>query len=113
MTIEQLTEIIRTGDKKKITTELKRLGYTLCNKSRKLGRVGLVELVQSITQETQDIADSVHKHLYNGRICGTVKGYEKYEFVIVNIYNIKPSTDLFDDEETAVQSDMLIWAKEK
>lgn len=113
MTLTELTTIIRTADKKKITAELKQLGYILCNKSRKLGKVGLVELVQAITQETQDVADSANKRLYNGRICGTVKGYENYEFVIVNIYNINPSIDPFDDEETAIQTDMLIWAKEK
>ncbi len=113
MTILQLGEIIKSGDKKKIATKLKLLGYTLCNKDRKLCNVGLVELVNAITQETDDIVDNVHKRLYNGRICGTVKDYENYEFVIVNIYNIQLSVDPFDDEETAIQSDMFIWAKER
>jgi len=111
MTLEQLTEIIRTANKKAITAEFKKLGYTLCNKGGKLGKVGIVDLVQAVKQETEDFTDSESKHLYNGRICGTVKGYESYEFVYINVYDIKPSTDPFDEEETAVQTEMLIWAK--
>ena len=112
MTLEQLTEIIRTADKKAITRQLRELGYTYCNKDKKLGKVGIVELVQAIKYETDDFDDTQHKHLYNGRICGTVKGYENYEFVFVNVYDIKPSTDPFDDEETAIQTAMHIYAKE-
>ena len=39
-------------------------------------------------------------------------GYENYEFIFVEVYDIKPSADPFDDEETAIQTGMLIWAKE-
>ncbi len=112
MTITQLNEIVATADKKAIAKEFKKLGYILCNRSRKLGKVGIVELIQAVESETEDFADSKHKHLYDGCICGTVKGYENYEFVYVNVYDIKPSTDPFDDEETAMQTEMLIWAKE-
>ena len=112
MTLEQLTEIIRTANQKAIDGALRKLGYTYCNKDKKLDKVGIVELVQAIRYETDDFDDTQHKHLYNGRICGTVKGYENYKFVFVNVYDIKPSTDPFDDEETAIQTDMLIWAKE-
>ena len=112
MTLEQLTDIIRTADKKAIDKALRKLGYTYCNNDKKLGKVGIVELVNAIKYETDDFDETQHKHLYNGRICGTVKGYENYEFVYINVYDIKPSTDPFDDEETAIQTDMLIWAKE-
>lgn len=112
MTLQQLTEIIRTANKKALIKQLKELDYTLCNDDRKLGNVGIVELVQAIKGKTEDFADTERKHLYNGRICGTVKGYENYEFIIVNVYDIKPSTDPFDNEETAIQTEMLIWAKE-
>lgn len=112
MTTQQFTEIISTADKKAITEQLEKLGYTLCNTDKKLGKVGIVELVQAIESETEDFIDNKHKHLFNGRICGTVKGYESYEFVFVNVHDIKPSTDPFDDEEIAIQTEMLIWAKE-
>lgn len=112
MTLEQLTEIIKTADEKAITSELKRLGYIYCNEHKKLGKVGIIPLVQAVKAETEDFTDEQHKHLYNGHICGTVNGYENYEFVFVNVYDIKPSTDPFDDEETAIQTKMLIWTKE-
>lgn len=112
MTLDQLTTIIRTADKTTITKQLRELGYTLCNKDKRLGKVGIVELVNAITQETEDFIDSEHKHLYNGRICETVKGYENYEFIIINVFDIKPSTNPFDDEETAIQTEMHIWTKE-
>ncbi len=50
--------------------------------------------------------------MYSGCICGRVTGYENYEFNFVEVYDIKPSADPFDDEETAIQTGMLIWAKE-
>ena len=112
MTPTQLTEIIRTADKKAITKQLRELGYTYCDDDRKLGKVGIIEIVNAVKYETDDFSDAEHKHLCNGRICGTVKGYESYEFVFVNVYDIKPSSDPFDDEETAIQTEMLIWAKE-
>lgn len=112
MNIEELTEIVKLADVKSFEAKLKTLGYTYCNTSKKLGKVGVVELVQSVTAETTNFTDNDHKHLYNGRICGTVKGYDNYEFVYINVYDIKPSKDPFDDEETAVQTSMLIWAKE-
>lgn len=111
MTLEQLTDIIKAADKSEITKALEQFGYTLCNKDKKLGKVGIVELVQAIRLKTEDYTDKERKRLFNGRICGTVKGYDDYEFVLINIYAIKPSTDPFDDEETAIQTDMLIWAK--
>ena len=112
MDISQLTEIVATANKEQIKTQLKALGYTCCNNDRKLGKVGIVELVNAVKFETEDFTDADRKHLYNGRICETVKGYENYEFVYINVFEIKLSTDPFDDEETAIQTEMLIWAKE-
>lgn len=112
MTLSELTNIIKVADHKVIMNELKRLGYTYCNEHRKLGKIGIVPLIQAATRETENFTDSERKHLYNGRICGTVKGYENYEFVYVNIFNIKQSSDPFDEEETAIPTEMLIFAKE-
>lgn len=112
MTLTQLTVIIRTADRKAIADELKRLGYIYCNRHHKLGKVGIVPIIQAVEQETEEFADNARKHLFNGRICGIVKGYEKYEFVYVSIFDIKPSTDPFDDEETVTQTAMDIFAKE-
>ncbi len=112
MTLTQLTQIIRTADKKAIIEQFKILDYIYCNKDRKLGKIGIAELVNAITEQTEDFTDNKRKHLYNGYICGAVKGYESYEFVFVNVYDIRPSTNPFDTEETAMQTEMLIFAKE-
>lgn len=111
MTHEQFIEIVKTADQKEMTWRLKELGYIFCNKDRKLGKVGIVELVQAVIFATEDFADEQHEHLYNGRICEKVNGYESYEFVCINVYDIKQPTDPFYGEETAIQTDMLIWAR--
>lgn len=41
-----------------------------------------------------------------------LKDYENYEFLYINVFDIKPSADPFDDEEMAIQTSMEIWAKE-
>lgn len=112
MTKVELTEIVKLADKTAIDSELEKRGYIYCNEHKKLGKVSIVPLMQRVIDETEDYADSERKHLYNGRICGKVKGYENYEFIYVNVFDIKPSADPFDDEETAMQTSMLIWAKE-
>ncbi len=50
--------------------------------------------------------------LYSGCICGNVTGYENYEFIFVEVYDIKISNDPFDNEEIARQTRMDVWAKE-
>lgn len=112
MTKEELRQIIKLADKNAIDSELKNKGYIYCNVHKKLGKVSIVPLVQSVIDETEDYMDDERKHLYSGCICGRVTGYENYEFIFVEVYDIKMSTDPFDSEETAMQTDMLIWAKE-
>ena len=88
MDISQFTEIVAAANTEQIETRLKELGYTCCNNDRKLGKVGIVELVNAVNFETEDFTDADRKHLYNGRICRTVKGYENYEFVYINVFEI-------------------------
>lgn len=112
MTIEELTEIVKLADKVAFESELKKSGYIYCNNHKKLGKVSIVPLVQAVCAETEDYTDSEHKHLYSGCICDTIKEYENYEFLYINVFDIKPSADPFDDEEMAIQTSMEIWAKE-
>ncbi len=112
MTLTELTTIIKTVDQKQIAQRLREVGYIYCNKDKKFGKVSIVELVKAIEHKTDDYADEQRNHLFNGHICGIIKGYEKYEFVLINVYDIKPSTNPFDSEETAIQTGMHIWAKE-
>ena len=112
MTKEELTGIVKLADKTAIDTELEKCGYIYCNGHKKLGKVGIVSLVQSVIGETEDYTDDERKHLYGGCICLSVTGYENYEFIFVEIYDIKISTDPFENEEIARQTRMDVWAKE-
>ena len=102
MKIEQLTEIIRTADKKAITKQLKELGYIDCKKDKKLRYLSIETLFKGKLEETETFPDSKDKRTYQGGIFTQVKGYEQLEFIIVNI----------NDHKNTFPIDMLIWAKE-
>ena len=102
MTLEQLTEIIRTADKKAITRQLRELGYIDCKKHKQYKHISLVDLFKGNDIETDEYPDSKGKRTYQGGIFTQVKGYEQYEFIIVNI----------NDHKNTFPIDMLIWAKE-
>ncbi len=112
MTLPQLTEIVKTADKKAITKQLKKHGYIFCNKDKKLGKLSIVDLFNGDEQQLEDVIDNAHMYVYDGCITRNVKGYEQYEFITITVCKICPSTDPFDNEETAIQTEMLIWAKE-
>lgn len=112
MTIEQLTEIISTADTKAIHKQLLAHGYIYCNKDKTLGKLNIVDLINGDGQKSDDIIDDAYKFVYNGCITHNVKGYEQYEFISINVFEIHPSTDPYDDEEIAIQTEMNIYAKE-
>lgn len=102
MTLQQLTEIIRTADKKAITKQLRELGYIDCKKDKKLRNLSLETLFNGELEETDIFPDGKGKRTYQGGIFTAVKGYEQYEFIILNI----------NDNKNTFPIDMLIWAKE-
>lgn len=102
MKIEQLTEIIRTADKKTITKQLKELGYLDCKKHKELRNLSIETLFKGNLEETDTFPDGKNKRTYQGGIFTQVKGYEQLEFVIVNI----------NDHKNTFPIDILIWAKE-
>lgn len=102
MTLPQLTEIIRTADKKAITKQLKELGYIDCKKDKQLRYLSIETLFKGNLEETDTFPDSKNKRTYQGGIFTQVKGYEQLEFIIVNI----------NDHKNTFPINMLIWAKE-
>lgn len=102
MTLTQLTEIIRTADKKQITKRLQELGYIDCKKDKQLRNLSLEILFNGELEETETFPDSKGKRTYHGGIFTQVKDYEQLEFVIVNI----------NDRKNTFPIDMLIWTKE-
>ena len=102
MTLEQLTEIIRTADQKAITKQLRGLGYFDCKKHKELRKLPIETLFKGNLEETATFPDNKGKRTYQGGIFTQVKGYEQLEFIIVNI----------NDHKNTFPIDMLIWAKE-
>ena len=102
MKLIQLTEIIKTANKKAITKTLKTLGYTDCKKHKELRHLNLEPLFKGELQETETFPDKKGKRTYEGGIFTQVNGYEQLEFIIVNI----------NDDKNIFPIDMLIWTKE-
>ena len=102
MTLEQLTEIIRTADKKAITRQLRELGYFDCKKHKELRKLLIETLFKGKFEETDTFPDRKGKRTYQGAIFTQVKGYEQFEFLVVNI----------NGHKNVFPIDMLIWAKE-
>ena len=102
MTPEQLTDIIRTGDQKAITKQLRELGYNDCKKHKELRNLSIETLFKGVFEETETFHDDKNHRTYQGGIFTQVKGQEPLEFIIVNI----------NDNKNVFPIDMLIWAKE-
>ena len=102
MTLEQLTSIIKIADKKQITKHLKELGYINCKKDKKLRTLSIETLFNGKLKETETFPDSIGKRTYQGGLFTQVKGYDKSEFIIINI----------NDNKNTFPIDILIWAKE-
>ena len=102
MTSVRLTEIIRTADKKSITRQLRELSYFDCKKHKELRNLLIETLFKGDMEETDTSPDRKGKRTYQGAIFTQVKGYEQFEFLVVNI----------NDHKNIFPIDILIWAKE-
>jgi len=102
MKLDSLAEIIGIADKKAITKHLKELGYIDCKKDKQLRNLSLETLFNGELQETEQFPDEHGIRRYQGGIILQVAGYERLEFIIVNI----------NDDKNVFPVDMLIWAKE-
>ena len=89
MTMQELAPIILQADEKAIVIELKRLGYTDCEKHKEYKHILLVDLFHGDLQSTETCLDKNGKCTYEGSIITDVKGYENFEFVLVNINDDK------------------------
>lgn len=102
MTLEQLTAIVRTADTKSTTKWLCELGYFDCKKHKELRQLSIETLFKGVLEETETFPDSKNNRTYQGGIFTQVRGYEAFEFIVVNI----------NDNKKPFPIDMLIWAKE-
>ena len=102
MKLTQLTEIVKTANKKAIIKILKALGYIDCKKHKELRHLNLEPLFKGNLENTETFPDKKGKRTYEGGIFTQVKSYEQLEFIIVNI----------NDNKNVFPIDMLIWTKE-
>ena len=66
MTVEQLTEIVKTADLKAIHNALLSCGYIYCNKNKRFGKINVVDLFNGDEQQSEDFIDSKHEFIYDG-----------------------------------------------
>ncbi len=102
MTLAELTAIIKIADKKQIKKHLDALDYIDSKKHKELRNLNLETLFNGNLEETDTFSDGKDKRTYQGGIFTQVKGYEQFEFIVVNI----------NDHKNAFPIDILIWAKE-
>ncbi len=108
MTINELNNITKLTNKRKIERALRASGYFNCAKHRQLRRLSLWELARAEKQGGDEYLTADKKRLFDGQIIAHVETAEQYEFIVINIYNA-PS----DPDGEAEQTDILIWARTK
>lgn len=82
MTKEELTEIVKLADKKKIEAELNRRSYADCERHREYKHIGLDVLFNGDLTETDESPDAKNKQRYQGGIFINVSGFEQLEFIL-------------------------------
>lgn len=82
MTIEELNGIVKQVNLRKIKKALKAMGYINCNRDKKLRHVSLYRIANAPYEETPYFTNGKGSE-YVGDLCYNVKGYEQYEFVIL------------------------------
>ncbi len=108
MTIEELNDIVKLTNTRKIERALRAAGYFDCVKHKQLCHLSLLELANAEIQDGAEYLTTNGKWLFDGQLAEHVKTAENYEFVLVNIFNTPK-----DPNGVAMQTDILIWARER
>lgn len=106
MKIEELNEILKQIHLRKITKSLKAAGFLDCKRDKALRHASLYDIATALQEETPYFPDGKGNE-YNGILCRNVKGFEQFEFVIVQF--LAPFKHGCEDLST---KKMLIYAKE-
>lgn len=105
MDIEQISEIVKRANLRAIAKGLKKAGYKNCVRDRLLRRASLCDIAAAGCGETPYFSDG-RGNEFIGTLCRSAKGYERYEFIIVE--QLSPIKRGCDDLFT---KKMLIYAK--
>ena len=108
MTIDELNNITKLTNRRKIEKALRAVGYFDCIKHKQIRHLSLLDLANGTTQNGVECLTDNGKQLFMGQIITQVNTAEQYEFIIVNILETpnNPSGRIR-------QTDILIWARAK
>lgn len=105
--INELDRIMELRNLRKIEKALKAAGFIDCKKDKTLRKTSLVTIIQTGTCQKTGYRPDGKGNEYTGSHYHNVKGYEQYEFVIVQL--LAPYKRGYEDIST---KKMLIYAKE-
>lgn len=107
MTSEELSEILKLQNLRKIARALRSQGFINCKTHAKLKKASFYDIVTAPYEEADPSKDAALMTEYCGNICHDVKGLENYQFVIVEMLApVKPDSDIISTQK------ILIYAKE-
>ena len=106
MKIEQLNEIVKETNMREIKKALKAAGFIDCKSDMALRHASLYDIAMAPYENTPYFPDGKGNE-YNGNLIYNVKGYERYEFVIVHL--LAPFKRGCEDLST---KKMLIFARD-
>lgn len=106
MTIEELNEILKQANLRKIKKVIKAAGFINCKKSKALRHTSLYYIAIAPHQTTPHFSDGKGNE-FVGDLIHDVKDYEQYEFIVVQF--LVPFKRGCEDLST---KKMLIYAKE-
>ena len=84
MKIEELNESMKKANLRKIKKALKAEGLIDCKRDKTLRHASLYDIANAPYENTPHFSDGKGNE-YNGNLIHNVKGYEQYEFVIVQL----------------------------
>lgn len=84
MKIEELNEIVKKANLREIKKSLKAAGFCNCKLNLWLRRASLYDIAMAPYENTPHFPDE-NGNEYVGDLVRNVKGYERYEFVIVQL----------------------------
>lgn len=106
MKIENLSEIIKQANLRKIKKSLEAAGFRDCKRDKSLRAASLYDIAIAPYEKTLYFSDGKGNE-YVGDLCHDVKCYEQYEFVIVQF--LAPFKRGCEDLST---KKMLVYARE-
>ena len=106
MKIEQFNELVEQASLRKIEKSLKANGFINCKLNRRLRHASLYDIAMAPYEKTPHFPDG-RGNEYNGNLIHDVKGFEQYEFIMVQLLaSYKRGC------ESLSTKGMLIYAKE-